>query len=380
MQFTRATNQLLLGAIVFSISFCINLVVNRDFKQAFFSGAIAAPATYAAIAVVNRRRLYQEKGLLNSLQNEIQELEEYKTDLNQFLFDALAEEQAVEASIKALQSELIHLRTKVSEGYNQRKEQNWELHILQNQKQQEEAELYSLQLEKTTIENKLKELIKDFNQIELTKKAEVRKVELNLELLNLEQRKLQAKVTEKQDEKDSIDQDLINFTRQKYQLIEEKQIIQENLNSLKVEHHQIQAQIIAQKKEKEALEEALSHFDEQRRQLLEKLHNLKVQILPSPLPLPPTQVTELPDEWAEFREQILDREFLILKAIAEQDNPSTAIKKIAEENLTMPEVLIDSINERAMDTIGDLIIEPGLSSTPSIREEYLMVVKKIIQT
>jgi septal ring factor EnvC (AmiA/AmiB activator) len=203
---------------------------------------------------------------------------------------------------------------------------------------------------------------------------------LNLELLNLEQRKLQAKVTEKQDEKDSIDQDLINFTRQKYQLIEEKQIIQENLNSLKVEHHQIQAQIIAQKKEKEAIEEALSHFDEQRRQLLEKLHNLKVQILPSPLPLPPTQVTELPDEWAEFREQILDREFLILKAIAEQDNPSTAIKKIAEENLTMPEVLIDSINERAMDTIGDLIIEPGLSSTPSIREEYLMVVKKIIQT
>jgi hypothetical protein len=52
-------------------------------------------------------------------------------------------------------------------------------------------------------------------------------------------------------------------------------------------------------------------------------------------------------------------EIQVLKAIIEQSDPSATIKKIAEENITMPELLIDAINECALDTIGDLIIEPG---------------------
>ena len=378
MLFARVTNQILVGAVAFSVSFCLTLVVNRDIKQAFFSGLFTVPATYSATVIINTRRINQEKGLIISLQDEIQELEEYKQDLNQFLFDALAEEQEVEASINTLQSELNHLRTKVSEGYNQRKEQNWELYILQNQKQQQEADLESIHLEKTTLENKLKELIKDLNQIELSKKSEIQQIESHLQLLNLEQDQLKVQVIEKQKEKKVIEQELLIFHRQKHQLIEEKRALQANRTSLQVELGQLQAQIREQESEKKAIEEGLFQFEEQRRQLLEGLHNLKVQIPASPPTLPLTQITELPDEWTEFMVKLPEHEFLVLKAIAEQDNPSAAIKKIAEENLTMPEVLIDSINERAIDTIGDLIIEPGLSSAPLIRDEYLIAVKKLI--
>ncbi|HAJ59637.1 MAG TPA: hypothetical protein DCP31_10500 [Cyanobacteria bacterium UBA8543] len=170
------------------------------------------------------------------------------------------------------------------------------------------------------------------------------------------------------------------FNNQKNQLIEEKRTLQANINFLQVELRQLQVQVIEKQNEKKALEQGLSHFEEQRRQLVEGLHNLKVQTTPSLPPLPQEQIPELPDEWTEFRLQLADYEFLVLKAIAEQDNPSGVIKKIAQEHLTMPEVLIDSINERAMDAIGDLIIDSGSSSTPLIRAEYSAAVKNLIKS
>ncbi|WP_082906453.1 tellurite resistance TerB C-terminal domain-containing protein [Phormidesmis priestleyi] len=46
----------------------------------------------------------------------------------------------------------------------------------------------------------------------------------------------------------------------------------------------------------------------------------------------------------------------------------------------MPELLIDSINERALDTIGDMILEPGSGNTPTmIAEEYRPIVQKLLQ-
>lgn len=379
MRFTRLTNQILLAAVAFSVSFCVTLVVNRDIKQACFTGLITVPATYSATVIINRRRINQGKRLIDSLQDQILELEEYKTDLNQFVFEALAEEQEVEASINALQSELDHLRTKLSQGYNQRKEQNWELYILHNQKQQQEAEVYSLEHQINSLENQLNKLTKNFNQLESSKQTEIQKIESNIDLLKLEFSQLQSQIQGKEKDKEIIEQELVLFNNQKHQLIEEKRTIQANINFLQVELRQLQLQVIEKQNEQRALEQRLSHFEEQRRQLIEGLDNLKVQITPSLPTLPPVEVTELPNEWTEFKKQLSDYEFLVLKAIAEQDNPSTALKKIAQEYLTMPEVLIDSINERAMNIIGDLIIDSGSSSVPLIRDEYLTAVNYLIR-
>jgi chromosome segregation ATPase len=296
MKFARLTNQILLGAVAFSVSFCVSLVVNRDIKQALSTGLISVPATYIGTALIHARRINQGKWLINSLQDEIQELEEYKTDLNQFLFEAMAEEQEVEASIKALQSELNYLRTQVSEGYNQRKEQNKELFLLRTKKQQQEAHLSSLQIQISTLENQLQELTEELNQLEFTKQTETRKIESNLNFLKLEISQLQFQVTEKENDKKAVEQEVINFKRQNHQLIEEKRTLQANLYSLQVELGQLQAKIIEKQNEQEALGQGLLHFEEQRRQLIEGLHNLKVQIPEPPPLLPPPQITELPDE------------------------------------------------------------------------------------
>ncbi|MCC5624911.1 tellurite resistance TerB C-terminal domain-containing protein, partial [Nostoc sp. CHAB 5715] len=85
----------------------------------------------------------------------------------------------------------------------------------------------------------------------------------------------------------------------------------------------------------------------------------------------------LPEEWTNFLENFPVDELQVLKAIVEQDNPNAAIKKIAEANITMPNLLIDSINERANDTIGELIIDSN-SEIPKVYQEYMTHVKKMI--
>lgn len=66
-----------------------------------------------------------------------------------------------------------------------------------------------------------------------------------------------------------------------------------------------------------------------------------------------------------------------MKAILEQDNPRDTIKQIAEANITMPNLLIDAINEIASNTIGELIIETN-TEVPEIVEEHLLNVKTMI--
>jgi len=89
----------------------------------------------------------------------------------------------------------------------------------------------------------------------------------------------------------------------------------------------------------------------------------------------------LPEDWEEFMVQLPEYEFQVLRAIAELSNPAPILKKIAEDNLTMPEVLIESINERALDLLGDLIIEPGATpGTAAIARDHTKTVKKLIKT
>jgi predicted nuclease with TOPRIM domain len=93
----------------------------------------------------------------------------------------------------------------------------------------------------------------------------------------------------------------------------------------------------------------------------------------------PRIAPEFADEWNDLLMQLPDHEFRVLKAIAEQANPTPTIRRIAEENATKPDLLIDAINERALDTIGDLIIESG-ADAPTIAAEHVKPVQHLIQT
>ena len=87
----------------------------------------------------------------------------------------------------------------------------------------------------------------------------------------------------------------------------------------------------------------------------------------------------LPDDWAEFVGKLADYQIHVLRAILRQQNPAEEIRRLATEHATMPETLIEQINELAVSTLGDVIIAPG-SSPPVIEEEDVQMVEKVTQS
>ncbi len=96
---------------------------------------------------------------------------------------------------------------------------------------------------------------------------------------------------------------------------------------------------------------------------------------------PKAQEDGLSEEWIAFKRQLQPHEFQALCAIALEENPTSVLKHLAENNLTMPEMLIDTINEQALDAIGDLILEAGHdASSTIIAQEYRDEVATLIAT
>jgi len=133
---------------------------------------------------------------------------------------------------------------------------------------------------------------------------------------------------------------------------------------LQLELIQLQTQVLEQQNNKEKLGKELITLQEPKRHLEADAK----------------QIANLPDEWTEFMMLLTKSELQVLKALVEQDNTSAKLKNIAEANITMPELLIDLINKRALNIIGELIIEPGNGSLPPIiTEDYLTNVKNVFK-
>lgn len=90
----------------------------------------------------------------------------------------------------------------------------------------------------------------------------------------------------------------------------------------------------------------------------------------------PCLALNIPEEWERFRTNISFFQYQALAAFSQEEDLIASINKIAEECLMMPEILIDSINELALENIGDIIINVE-SFPPVINEEYQDMIKKI---
>jgi uncharacterized coiled-coil DUF342 family protein len=93
-----------------------------------------------------------------------------------------------------------------------------------------------------------------------------------------------------------------------------------------------------------------------------------------------SQEPNLDATWAKFATLLLNHEVQALTAIARHASPAQRLKQIAEANLTMPELLIDSINERALEVVGDIILEPSVKlGVPVIAQEYESAIQAILR-
>lgn len=379
MQSAKVINRMLLGLVAFSVSCGLGFLVNRDITQALFAGLITVPATYAGAIVVSIR----QKKQINSLENEIQLIDEERIDL--------------EDELDYLESTLLQLENQVSETYNQREILNREVAVLGGYKYQLEEQSHTLISEVQLLARREIELQRSLSSLT----AEKHKTEASLNSIEKELNKKQAKITQQENEKEALEQEISNFKRQKREWEAELSTLEASIKALKQEREDLNKSLLSIMAERQNIESNLNLLQLERNQVQVKASSVRgkqdempnevskkakgkeklIQDISVPEKPREKLQEDLPPELKKFIKQLNKHEIQILKAIAEEDNPAATIKKIAEENITMPELLIDSINERAMNIIGDLILEPGsVSEPPVITEEYITTVKKMLQT
>lgn len=412
---TQLANRILLCSVAFGVSSILGLLANRDFQKALLTGVITVPAAYAGTAIADNRRIKQEKLLRNSLQNQIEALEEEEIQLYQSLSAATTTRQDVEASINALQAERSQLLGRVSELHHQRNELYRELSDCQKLKQQQETELY-------TIQNQILQFEKqqtDLSQSLAAKIAQIQQTEIRYNRLQTEFDQLKNQVSDQQNQQEHFNQELAALERRKQHLggeaydlqtqikvLEQRrselnqallllkvqqQQVQSSLTSGQAKLKQLQRQISAQQEQQEQLNQTLVTLEHRKQHLETESRELQTQIQAldkQKNALPPASSNKIESklatlisaewlEWIEFVQYLSEDEKIALKAILERDEAT--LKKIATEKLTMPQVLVNSINHQFLEKFDDILFfSRSTSVIPEINDEYLHIFEEPI--
>ncbi len=414
VQSAMISNRFIIGIVAFGVSFGLSLVLSWNFNHALLTGFITVPATYLAALFVDKRRRYHEMLLLDSLQRRIKEFEGMKSHI-------FTEINQLEAHRTLLYTESSKLQNQLAERRSQRDSLNRELSTFSGEKKHLEAEISYLQTEIQALGKTQGELNNSFSALT----AEKRRLELNCNLSRAEIAQLQINISELLQQKQELESNLTLLNRLKPQLEEklhglrleiqeleiqsnkqnellsektsERKNIEAKVNSLqttlteqKTELKQLQGQILLLQEERDQLQSQVWELLQQMETLnLEQItgntQEKDVNLFPfshligslDSIDNITEQPENLTEEWTKLLAQLPDHEVRVLKALVEQENPNFALRKIAEENITMPQLLIDSINEHANDTIGELIIDP-YSEPLKVYQEHMMNIKKMI--
>jgi TerB-C domain len=411
MQPAMISNRFILGIVAFSVSFGLSLVPNWDFNKAFFTGLITALTIYAVALFVDKRRRNYEMLVLGSLRKRIKEMEGLKSRVVREISQIGEHRSLLYAESQQLQNQILECR-------NQRDSLHRDLGNFAGQKKQLESEISSLGTELNILEKSKAELNNSFSILT----AEKRRLELNCHGFRSDITQLETQRSELQQEKQEIENNLTLLGRIKPQLEEKMYELRIEVQELEVEINNqkellvsttsekeniaahlnfLQIQKIEQESQLQQLQSEFSLLQEERDLLQSQVWELLQQVdifnqdnlaenaeeddielfpfseLLEPLETTDTKSESLSEEWTNLLVNLPGHEIQVLKAIVEQDNIKAIIKQIAEANITMPNLLIDSINERASDIIGELIIEPGLE-IPEVYQEHIINLRKLI--
>ncbi|WP_445631969.1 tellurite resistance TerB C-terminal domain-containing protein [Nostoc sp. DSM 114167] len=415
MQSVTIGNRFILVIVAFSVSFGLSLVPSWDFNKAFLTGVITAVTIHTTALFIDKRRRNYEMFVLGSLRKRIKEMEGLKARV-------VREINQIEEHHNLLYAESQQLQNQVIESRSQRDSLHRELRTFAGQKKQLETEVSSLQTEINNLQNNQTELNNAFSILT----AEKRRLESNCNVSRAEITQLQSQISELQHEKQEIESNLTLLGRLKPQLEEKLYELRIAIQELEVETTQNNQLLVATKTERENIQAILNYSQTQlaehkaelqqlqgqvsllqeerdslQNQVWELLQQVEtfnseplsdnsqeddIELFPFSEIIESSDISEnsevetsknISEEWTNFLENLPGHELQVLKAIVEQDNPNSAIKIIAEANITMPNLLIDSINERANDTIGELIINSD-SESPKVYQEHITDVKKMI--
>lgn len=416
MQVAMVSNRFIIGIVAFGISFGLSLVLTWRFESAALTALVCLPATYTAILFADKRRRQYEMVVLESLGGRIREMEDLKSRM-------VVEINSLEKHRSLLYSESKQLQHQLTECRHQRDSINRELSTYAGQKKQAQSGIRQLQTELENLEKTKQELEKHFSKTT----AENRRLEVNCNVSRSELNKIHNQIDRLKQDKKELENNLTLLNRVKPQLEEKLYNLRINLQELEIVESKQNEVIFAKVAEQKSIEANLNALEEkintkqiELSQLQEQvsllqderdiLQNQVYELLQQMETLNPDYLVEqeedveelepfpfadlldtlepieeeidtsgtLPEEWTKLLEQLPAHEVQVLQALVEEENPNPTVKNIAQSNITMPNLLIDSINERASDTLGELIIDPG-DEVPGICKEHLAKVQTLIE-
>lgn len=312
----------------------------------------------------------------------------------QLLSDAAATKHKIETSLIALQAELRQIKGHITDHRQTREKLSREVADNREEKRQLDATVKTLKREVQALETGRVELEQFLADAEAKKQAletgsnplqvALQALQAQVEVLQEELRVLEAQILDRRSQKETLEQQLAVSTIPA--AIPLPSLVQPEPNSKNGSAQNGSSDGIAVVPAKKAIA-AQSTPAKRPVAIAKPARPLKSSSTPlSAIVVLPSIAAdksedELPHEWTEFMVQLPEYELQVLKVIVEQKHPAAALKQIAEANLTMPELLIDSINEQALDTIGDLLLDANAGAgSATIARDHLETVKMLLQT
>lgn len=385
-------SRLLLSFVALSVSFCISLLITRDFPKSLINGVVTLFAALVGAAVAegqHRQGLHQRS---QELTGHIRALQRRRAEAYESLVMMTQERDRISNSLNSLQTQLRNLQVQSANLWQQKEELSWNITSPQASPANQ---IFALQTKLQELEQKEAELNKSLSATLSAKQ----RAELGLKTTQAQLNQFQAQLAEQQSQKAELTKEVNALLAQRQQLDTQIATLQPKVKELekyRTELNQFLASAEPKRQQVESssksLQGAIENLQSQISSLQTELGQLEHQILDRRQQkdlldlelstmrreLEPDADSRPSSEWIDFINQLPQPEFEALSAIVTQPNPNSSLKQISEASLTMPELLIDSINERAIDTVGDLIIETG-SNAPTVAPEYLEIVKTLIQ-
>lgn len=413
-------NRILLGSAAFGLSFGLSFAAERNVQRSLLTGLIA-PGAYAGAVALDDRQKRRVKLAGQAIAGQLQAAEQRQAELEQALLTATTKKQAAETSLSYLQTEIEQLKAQIQTQKQREQELGQAIATLEGRKQQLEASFQQLQDRVEGLSSQEKEIqqaIATTSQERQTLAVEVARLnqelgQLQTQLTGVTEQKLQlsSEVATLQTTKQLLESNAADLQTQIQTLERSRQTLTDSLielsaidvQPLQSEIQSLSSTFISQKAELASVLESLlaevkqrlaeageTSATESRDLTLLPRPELPLVVEPEPaaenielpglvlLPRPELQVVEesesleetfLTPNWHTLINQLSDSEYWALDAILRGDGE--ALKQIADAVPTMPQILIEAINEKASEIVDDLIFEPGTSSLiPQIYEEY----------
>jgi uncharacterized coiled-coil DUF342 family protein len=442
--FCMTGNRFVLSSIAFGVSFGVTLGLSRgNFLEAIGNGGLTFLSSQIGCIVASRQPDEEdgEQALwrVEELRGHIRALQRRRAAAYDDLTQLTQERDRVTATLRNLQGQVQQLQSKSNTLWQQKEALSWnlsnpaprrtmaELQSSEAQIKSTEAQLHSLEREEA-----------DLNRSIATTLSAKQRAEAQLITTQTELNHLLAQVAEQKANKSQLLNDITTLVEQRQELTQELSTIESEIQtldryrqelsrlvqaaepsrekvsngsqSLQTAIDQLQGQIGSLHSELETLESQILDRRTQKETLDQEIDSLRTQkdgfapvsssfggnfdlwetaSSPSngkntdstaPIELDFSQDPNLDPAWANFAKLLPKYEVQALTAIARHASPAQRLKQIAEANLTMPELLIDAINERALETIGDILLEPSpQAGAPAIAQEYEASVQAILR-